>query len=982
MPDEPPPAGFPVIASVAPLAAAAVIWGLTGSVFALVFAGLSPVMAVASVLDGRRSRRRARRRGEAHYAASLALLRAVATEQQAELCAERWQRTPSAASILAVREHAAYWPSDGMTQVSVGSGSIDGGLRLDGADTTPEHRALSLEVATLTGAPIVVDATHGIGIVGSVALTRALARSLVIQLCTALPPTRCGFGAPTVGWEWSSAVPHRESAERARELVVWEHGECHVAGAGERLLIAVATSVTALPPGCDTIVRVHAPDRAEIVRSAAQPRGLSFRPELISTAEAGRFAAVLRRQALSSGLLGTHPALAATVAFSSLVQGAGEQALPGLACTIGRGEHGEVCVDLVRDGPHAVVGGTTGSGKSELLVTWILAMAATRSVLQVNFLLVDFKGGAAFGPLVALPHCVGLVTDLDAGEATRALASLSAEIHRRERILRDAEARAIDDPRVASALPRLVIVVDEFATMLDAFGDLHALFVDIAARGRSLGVHLILCTQRPAGVARDALLANCSLRVSLRVNNRADSLAVLGTDAAAALSPATPGRAFVDTGDGAVSLCQIATSNDGDLDTIIGAHSDHAPPRRPWLQPLPTQLTAALMAQLIGTKPAAEVPSAALTLGLLDEPEYQRYRVAAFDPSVDGHLLVVGAARSGKSSALALIETAARAAHVEVESVGADVERAWDLLESAERRSAAQCGDSTAAEVTKRASSRPLLLLFDDFDSVLARWEPEHRLGALDLLTAVLRDGAAAGITCVIAVQRVNNGLHVLPTLCPSRLLLRVSHREDFLAAGGLPERFDPALPPGGGVWQDRRIQLLQCPAAADRTGTAASVAPAAAFSLDGTLARSIIVVAGAPARCAERLRRSAGGALHGVNEVIEIGGVGAGPEHLEMGRRPAATVFVGDAEAWQSEWALLHAMRPQATMIFDGCSLVDFRQISRRRQLPPPLAPSRGHVWVMESAGNVRRGVLPKSTNSSDTQLANTEIDTHRRKY
>jgi S-DNA-T family DNA segregation ATPase FtsK/SpoIIIE len=976
-----------VIASVAPLVAALVIWGLTGSVFALVFAGLSPVMAVASLLDGRRTRRRAWRRGAADYAAALVALHALADEQKARLRTEIWEHTPSAGSILAAHEHTAYWPSGGITSVSAGTGSIDGGLRVDGADSTPEHRAVSRQIATLTEAPIVVDALQGIGLVGSLPVTRALARALVIQLCASQPPTRCRFSAPATGWEWANTLPHRNSGSEDREVVLWEDGERISGGAKALLLIAVASHVTALPPGCDTIVRVYGPDRAEIMRSAVHPRGLSFRPELIATAAAGRFAAVLQQQALSAGLVVTRRALPATVALGSFQQNSGLSKPQGLACTIGQGEHGVLTVDLVQNGPHAVVGGTTGSGKSELLVTWILAMAATRSVQEVNFLLVDFKGGAAFGPLAVLPHCVGLVTDLDRAEATRALASLTAELHYRERLLHEAHARSIDERQGGLTLPRLVIVVDEFATMLDAFPDLHALFVDIAARGRSLGVHLILCTQRPAGVVRDALLANCSLRISLRVNNRADSLALLGTDAAASVSPETPGRALVDTGTGAAFLCQIATSTEDDLAAIIASRSDLPPARRPWLQPLPRRLTARLMAQLIGAESEVQVkptthgragvgvaaPSSAhLTLGMLDEPDHQRYRFARYCPAEEGHLLVLGASRSGKTSALALIEAQAHAAKLEVLRVGADVERAWDLLEYANRRAARRGGASPAqgGEIPHGGQAadgalddaHPLLLLFDDFDSVLARWEPEHRLRALDLLTAVLRDGGSAGITCVVSVQRVSNGLQLLQTLCPNRLLLRTSNREEYLAAGGRSERFEQSLPPGGGLWQNQRIQLLHPAEEGEGAGVPEPVplpeAPTTAVSTEVPTC-SVIVVAGVPAQSAERFRQSTLDRNGSANRIVELGGLGTGAEHLDISQDTAATVFVGDADAWQGQWALLNTLRHRATMIFDDCSLADFRVISRRRQLPPPLAAGSGHLWVLHPDGSVKRGTL-----------------------
>ncbi|MFW8745594.1 FtsK/SpoIIIE domain-containing protein, partial [Mesorhizobium japonicum] len=177
-----------------------------------------------------------------------------------------------------------------------------------------------------------------------------------------------------------------------------------------------------------------------------------------------------------------------------------------LAAPIGRDADGPVIVDLVADGPHALVGGTTGSGKSELLVSWVLAMAHGRRPDEVAFLLVDFKGGAAFAPLAGLPHVVGILSDLDARLTRRAIESLRAELLRRERLLADAGVRSIDE-LPSGALARLVVVVDEFAAVVSGQPELHDVFADLAARGRSLGLHLVLCTQRPAGVVRDGVLA-------------------------------------------------------------------------------------------------------------------------------------------------------------------------------------------------------------------------------------------------------------------------------------------------------------------------------------------------------------------------------------------------------------------------------------------------------------------------------------------
>src|SRR6185312_6153436 len=116
-------------------------------------------------------------------------------------------------------------------------------------------------------------------------------------------------------------------------------------------------------------------------------------------------------------------------------------------------------------------------------VSWVVAMASAHPPERLTVLLVDFKGGAAFEPLARLPHTIGIVTDLDDERAARALASLRAELRHRERQLAAVEARDIDG---TGALPRLVIIVDEFAAMMADHPDLHTLFADIAARGRSL----------------------------------------------------------------------------------------------------------------------------------------------------------------------------------------------------------------------------------------------------------------------------------------------------------------------------------------------------------------------------------------------------------------------------------------------------------------------------------------------------------------
>ena len=218
-------------------------------------------------------------------------------------------------------------------------------------------------------------------------------------------------------------------------------------------------------------------------------------------------------------------------------------------------------LDLREQGPHALVGGTTGSGKSEFLQSWVLGMATAHSPDRVTFLLVDYKGGAAFADCVALPHTVGLVTDLSPHLVRRALTSLRAELRRREMLLNVKHAKdlaSLEQSGDPDTPPSLVIVVDEFAALAAEVPEFVDGVIDVAARGRSLGLHLILATQRPAGVIKDNLRANTNLRIALRVNDIDDSLDVVEDPMAAHFPPELPGRAVAKTGPGRLTTFQAA----------------------------------------------------------------------------------------------------------------------------------------------------------------------------------------------------------------------------------------------------------------------------------------------------------------------------------------------------------------------------------------------------------------------------------------
>lgn len=371
----------------------------------------------------------------------------------------------------------------------------------------------------------------------------------------------------------------------------------------------------------------------------------------------------------------------------------------GLRALVGQGSAGEFVLDLRGQGPHALVGGTTGAGKSEFLQAWVLGLATAHSPDRISFLFVDYKGGSAFADCVDLPHSVGLVTDLSPHLVRRALTSLRAELRHREHLLNRKKAKDLltleraGDP---DAPPALVIVVDEFAALVSEVPEFVDGVVDVAQRGRSLGLHLILATQRPAGVIKDNLRANTNLRVALRMADEHDSEDVLGSSVAANFDPGVPGRAAVRTGPGRVAMFQSGYAGGRStgtpprpsvgLETLVlgpgdvwdvpvpvgpSADDDAGPtdiarvvrtvrtaaralqlpaPRRPWLPELPA---------VVDLTDLGAQSDAALAFGLVDVPARQAQDVLRFRPDQDGSLAVLGTSGSGKSAVLRTLAVAA-----------------------------------------------------------------------------------------------------------------------------------------------------------------------------------------------------------------------------------------------------------------------------------------------------------------------------------
>ena len=393
-----------------------------------------------------------------------------------------------------------------------------------------------------------------------------------------------------------------------------------------------------------------------------------------------------------------------------------------LVAPIGCTEAGPLLLDLVGHGPHGLIGGTSGAGKSELVMSIVAGLIANNPPTRINFLFIDYKGGASSNLFKDAPHTVGYVTNLDGLLARRALTSLRAELNRRMNLL---QGRAKDlaemiDKRPELAPPSLVIVVDEFATLVKEIPDFVAGIVDIAQRGRSLGIHLLLATQRPSGAVDDNIKANTNLRISLRMLDGGESSSVIGTTDAAAIPAPLKGRGFARMGPGEPVAFQSAWAGapllaecgpppvgvtafgsparpaapegqvDGHgpaimlvespdpsaavadwtrthLDALLAAVAEatdrlgHRPGPAPWLEVLPSviPIDAVRAAAASAADRPQLAPGARIVFGMIDDPAAQAQYPAVLDLATSGGLIVSGAGGSGKSTLLQTLAVSA-----------------------------------------------------------------------------------------------------------------------------------------------------------------------------------------------------------------------------------------------------------------------------------------------------------------------------------
>ncbi|MET0735485.1 MAG: FtsK/SpoIIIE domain-containing protein [Microbacterium sp.] len=908
---------FPLAASTVPVIGAVALWLATGSMLSLLLAALGPLIAVASVLDGRRAGRRERKRAAATADAARALVLSAVSERHSAERARRWSRHPDVAAFLA--RDGEIWRAGRPEGLVIGSGDAPSSLRVTGGAGDPHAAAVRARAARLADAPLVVSPGRGIVVRGPAATAAAVHRALAVQLCLALPPGELRVvGALHPEFAWADGLPHRLSTTGLRLALV---GPGEVAPVDAEVVLAFAAPDAPAPPGCGIVLAVDAPDRARLDQDGEV---VPVAVEALGRDQAALVVEVLAERAART--LGLVPERAEPVAFGTVVESAPVARRGALAAAIGIAGGEASVVDLVSDGPHAVVAGVTGSGKSELLITWVLALAATHTTRQVSFLLADFKGGTAFDALAGLPHVTGVITDLDGSGARRAIESLRAEVRWREAELARRGARDILDPRVD--LPRLVVVVDEFAALLGDHPELHAVFGDIAARGRALGLHLVLGTQRVSGVVRDALLANCALRISLRVADAADSRAVIGTDAAAAIPGGVEGRGIAlvrRAGDGAAHRVRIALSAPEDVRTVV-ARSDGPAPRRPWLPELPSLVRLGDLRTGAG--------DGRLILGLADEPERQRQEAVSLRIG-DRGLLVVGGPGSGKSTALRMLAAQAAGEVVRVPSTG---EGAWDAV----------------AALVENPPAPGAVVVVDDLDAVSSRLPHDHAHELIDRLERVFRGAGDSGILVLASAQRLTGAAARLGELLPRRLVLGTATKADHLAAGGDPAHYSPGAPAGRGRFGGVAVQvaIADDPACAQVSTATAGPAPwHPSGPLSGLVARRSPRVSAALAAWAERGIRS-----------VSLDDYAADPSVTAEG----PVVLVGDPDDWQRHWRQLASVRADHDLVIDTACAAEYRVLTGSRSLPPFAEPGSGRAWLMSAGAEPARIVLPGSAGGS----------------
>lgn len=465
-----------------------------------------------------------------------------------------------------------------------------------------------------------------------------------------------------------------------------------------------------LPLGCTEVIRLTSDNKGEILKALNGDRISEFTypviPDSLAEEMALRLGAITVDEVSLEGQLTkniTMFELLGIMSVDDLDLGARweeSQVYKTMAAPIGVKTGNEIVSLNISDkgnghGPHGLVAGTTGSGKSEILQTYILSLATLFHPNDVGFVIIDFKGGGMANQFEALPHLIGTITNIDGREIDRSLLSIKAELVKRQELFSEAGVNHINDyiklfkaGQVETPMPHLIMIVDEFAELKQEYPDFMKELISAARIGRTLGVHLILATQKPAGVVDAQIWSNSKFKLCLKVQTKEDSNEVLKSPLAAEI--VEPGRAYFQVGNNEIfELVQSAYSGANVPDGSTSQEKVFTMyERNTWGKKTPvytnkkkaaksndtSQLDAIVdyvsvycKANSIKRLPGICLPSIPIDIrtdildysrdeesgytapfGIFDDPEMQKQGKAIFDISRD-NVYIIGSAQTGKT---------------------------------------------------------------------------------------------------------------------------------------------------------------------------------------------------------------------------------------------------------------------------------------------------------------------------------------------
>jgi len=788
-----------VVVSTLAGAVLAVAFGPTLALFSL----LGPVMVIGTWIEGRLALRRERQEAKLHHAREMGRYRAALLRWERSRLTHRRLQMPGPDEVVAraVQMASTLW------------------------ERRPDHADFGLVSIGLApgGVPVGVVLAPGVtvGVAGDRESALGIVRWVLVQAAVHQGPADLSLQGPSEPpWDWMKWFPH---TGRTGGL------EIHVMDGGGRPVpdavnIVITETTLELPSGCDFVIEVRADGDGTLLRvgdGVLRQVGATLQSEADALV-AARALARVRDPEDSGGGLGVQPVrLRELLEFptsKSIVRRWREDR--GLRAPIGLGPEGLLEIDLVADGPHGLLAGTTGSGKSELLRTLVLSFAATFPPSRIVFVLIDYKGGSTFDRCTGLPHVIGSLTDLDETSAHRALEALEAELRDREERLRAHGAEDLRTYRGTPAIPHLLVIIDEFAALAEQAPEALGGLIDIARRGRSLGIHLLLATQRPSGVISSRIRANTALRIALRVHDPADSEDVIGTSDAARIGRHSPGRGMLRLGPGELVQFQSAlattyagdakvrtapfrigeptrwqcvTAEASDLAKLVHAieaaaiEAKEPTPPAVWAPELPERVSV----HELGETPRPETPWAA-AFGLIDDVRSRR--VLWWEAT---NVLFVGPPGSGSTKALAALATAVclRYPETHVHAVGVDdghlrrlerMPQVGNIVSSGESERTDRLLRHMIAEVEHRRRSRlagpPILLLAEGAPSG-------------DAFARVVGDGPAVGVFTGISVRHAGAISGSLLAAFPERFAFRLADPYEYAALG-----LERATPPAAGA--------------------------------------------------------------------------------------------------------------------------------------------------------------------------------------